>query len=59
MSDGRLLPKEDGIELELARLAGGLSVPVVLDARDQEPEALLWARDMLLERLKPEAEPTP
>lgn len=52
------LPKEDGIEVELARLAGGLSVPVILEARNLETAAVTWAIEMLNASLKPEAAPT-
>lgn len=51
------LPKEDGIELELAKLAGGLSVPVILEARNLETSAVTWAIALLSEALQPEQAP--
>jgi sugar phosphate isomerase/epimerase len=49
--DQHLLPKEDGVELTLAKLAGGLSVPVVLEARALDEAAIRWARDLMREKL--------
>jgi sugar phosphate isomerase/epimerase len=51
--NGRLLPVEDGIELQLAKRAGGLSVPVILDARDLEESAVAWAMEVLTGTLTP------
>jgi sugar phosphate isomerase/epimerase len=52
------LPKEDGIELSLAKLAGGLSVPVVLEARELEEQAVRWAIELLEASLTPQPAPS-
>lgn len=49
--DRHQLPSEDGLELALAKLAGGLALPVVLEARELDEAAILWARDLMLEKL--------
>jgi sugar phosphate isomerase/epimerase len=57
VTDGHTLPKEGGIELELAKLAGGLSVPVILEARGLESAAIQWAIELLEHTLQPAPKP--
>lgn len=57
--DQHLPPKEDGIELAIAKLAGGLAVPVVLEARELDAAAIAWARELMLEKLAPDTQAGP
>jgi sugar phosphate isomerase/epimerase len=51
--DSHTLPKVGGIELELAKLAGGLSVPVILESRDLDASQITWAIELLEHSLQP------
>ena len=57
VTDGHTLIKEDGIELALAKQAGGLTVPVILESRGLEPSAIRWAIEVLEHTLQPATKP--